>query len=397
MLGKKKLLSRRSFLKQATAAGAGAFVPRALAQMGGGGAAVANRHRWLTMSNVPDAGRSDAIAFWTGSQVVTYGGYNNQGGSAYATALIYDPVTAAWESRTISAGVARYYHAGCWTGTQMVVWGGLNNSGSPIATGFVYNPATNTASATIATGAPNARDSHCAVWTGSKMFVWGGRGNGGGVTNTGGLYDPSANSWVTANTSGAPAARFDHSAVLTDAGSVIIWGGGTDSEDFNNGGVFTPNASNGTWSSMITGTGAPSARSYHTAIWTGSKMIVWGGIDGVLDTYFNSGKIYDPVNGWENTISTTNAPSPRAFHRAVWTGSRMIVWGGANNSTLFADGGVYDPVADRWTAIPAIGPGSPPVARMLHNMVWSGKEVYIFNGTNINENQNRPTCGILKY
>jgi hypothetical protein len=36
---------------------------------------------------------------------------------------------------------------------------------------------------------------------------------------------------------------------------------------------------------------------------------------------------------WTAT-STTNAPSPRDGHTAVWTGTEMIVWGAINNPTL---------------------------------------------------------------
>ena len=47
---------------------------------------------------------------------------------------------------------------------------------------------------------------------------------------------------------------------------------------------------------------------YHTAVWTGSEMIVWGGVrPGLL----NTGGRYDPgTDSWTAT-STTNAPSAR--------------------------------------------------------------------------------------
>ena len=55
-------------------------------------------------------------------------------------------------------------------------------------------------------------------------------------------------------------------------------------------------------------------------------MIVWGGGDD--SGYFNTGGRYNPsTNSWTAT-STTNAPSARYAHTAVWTGSEMIVWGG---------------------------------------------------------------------
>jgi hypothetical protein len=51
---------------------------------------------------------------------------------------------------------------------------------------------------------------------------------------------------------------------------------------------------------------------------------------------------------WTAT-STTNAPSARAGHTAVWTGSEMIVWGGGA-SGLMNTGGKYNPSTDSWTA-----------------------------------------------
>src|SRR4029077_5200805 len=89
---------------------------------------------------------------------------------------------------------------------------------------------------------------------------------------------------------------------------------------------------------------APSARDLHTAVWTGSEMIVWGGTN--FSNHLNTGGRYNPgTDSWTAT-STTNAPSARARHTAVWTGSEMIVWGGSGDST----GGKYNPITDSWTA-----------------------------------------------
>src|SRR5438876_626614 len=90
-------------------------------------------------------------------------------------------------------------------------------------------------------------------------------------------------------------------------------------------------------------TNAPEARYWHTAVWTGSEMIVWGGegFSGAL----NSGGRYNPsTDSWTPT-SLTNAPAAREDHTAVWTGSEMIVWGGDYLNT----GGRYNPSTDSWT------------------------------------------------
>jgi hypothetical protein len=93
-----------------------------------------------------------------------------------------------------------------------------------------------------------------------------------------------------------------------------------------------------TWTATST-TNAPESRYGHTALWTGSEMIVWGGL--ASPTYFNTGGRYNPgTDGWTAT-NTSNVPSARYAHTAVWTGSKMIVWGGTNDTTSFNTGGRY--------------------------------------------------------
>src|SRR4029077_17971043 len=43
---------------------------------------------------------------------------------------------------------------------------------------------------------------------------------------------------------------------------------------------------------------------------------------------FNTGGGYDPITDNWRATSLTNAPDARDSHTAVWTGSEMIVWGG---------------------------------------------------------------------
>ena len=139
-------------------------------------------------------------------------------------------------------------------------------------------------------GAPSRRDYHTAVWTGSEMIVWGGLGAGIGF-NTGGRYDPRTDTWTPTSIANAP-----------------------------------------------------SERNEHTAVWTGNEMIVWGGINIDGTEYFDTGAKYNPgTNTWTST-AINNAPSGRYRHTAVWTGSEMIVWGGVDQSINFLNtGGRYNP------------------------------------------------------
>jgi hypothetical protein len=67
----------------------------------------------------------------------------------------------------------------------------------------------------------------------------------------------------------------------------MVWGGNGNWSDFDTGGRYNPSADS--WTATST-TDAPTGRSEHTAVWSGSEMIIWGGTDGVR--YLNTGGRY---------------------------------------------------------------------------------------------------------
>src|SRR6266849_1312473 len=139
-----------------------------------------------------------------------------------------------------------------------------------------------------------------------------------------------------------PDPRYNHSAVWTGT-EMIVWGG-VGAGYLGTGWRYDPTGD--TWTAVATAD-APSPRQFHTAIWTGNEMIVWGGF--FPPNSFNTGGRYDPAT--ETRTSTNNAPSVRSSHKAVWTGSKMIVWGGYDDlhGLSLNTGGSYDPVTDTWT------------------------------------------------
>ena len=119
---------------------------------------------------------------------------------------------------------------------------------------------------------------------------------------------------------------------------------------------------------------APAARYWHTATWTGSEMIVFGGIGEDPYRYLNDGGSYDPdANSW-TVLPLIGAPSRRIMHTAVWTGSEMIIWGGFGEDTQ-GDGARFNPQTNQWTPISMEGAPSP---RYSHTAVWTGSEMIIW-------------------
>ena len=326
-------------------------------------------------TNPPEA-RSEQTAVWTGSEMIVWGG-RGEGTFLFNSGGRYDPSTNMWAwsgTSTLNAPTARFHHTAIWTGKEMIIFGGedlhvtLNSGGR-------YDPLTNTWKPTSDVNA-KAVLRHTAVWTGTEMIVWGGW-NPNIPGNLGGRYDPNTDSWISTSNVNVPQARYGHSAVWTGT-EMIVWGGlsTNNSAPLKSGGRYNP--SNDTWT--LNGTNllnAPSEREYHTAVWTGTEMIIWGG-SAINSGSFNSGGRYSPATDSWSSTSTTNAPSARQWHTSIWTGSEMIIWGGLDN-TNSNTGGRYNPSTDTWlsggtTTVIA------PTGRAFHTAIWTGSEMIVWGG-----------------
>jgi len=174
--------------------------------------------------------------------------------------------------------------------------------------------------------------------------------------------------WAPTTLTNAPTARDFHTAVWTGS-EMIVWGGDGNGGNLNTGGRYNPTTDSWTATSLLN---APSTREEHTAVWTGTEMIIWGGYPNL-----NTGGKYNPgADSW-TTMRTINAPSGRHSHTAVWSGSEMIVWGGDDANGYTNTGGRYNPGTDSWVATSTSG---APAARVQHTAIWTGSEMIIWSG-----------------
>lgn len=179
--------------------------------------------------------------------------------------------------------------------------------------------------------------------------------------------------WNSTSMIGAPSPRSGHSLVWTGT-EMIVWGGpGQSTESTGNGARYNP--ATDTWL-PVSNVGVPEARSGHVALWTGSRMIVWGGVR--PGAFLNSGAIYDPATDSWTSMTISGAPSPRQSATAVWTGSEMIVWGGTGSGGgTAADGARYNPATNSWLPVTSSG---APAARYGHTAVWTGSAMIVWGG-----------------
>jgi N-acetylneuraminic acid mutarotase len=232
-------------------------------------------------------------------------------------------------------------------------------------------------------GAPSLRWMHAAVWTGSHMLVEGGTP---GVVS-GGRYDPVTDSWTPTSSVNSPRNGEGITAVWTGS-ELILWGGLDDESLFHNdGGRFDP-ATN-VW--HPTGTmNVPAARGLHAAVWTGAEMIVWGGF--TWGGHFRPGGRYLPATDSWSAVTSQGEPLGRENVTGVWTGKRAIFWGGEPDGNSFepGTGGRYEPASDTWSPTSTVNAAT---SRYGHTAVWTGREMIVFGGIGTDEvaKRYRPT------
>lgn len=346
----------------------------------------ANTWTMLNSHNAPSS-RTAHTAVWTGTQMMIWGGRYLPDYTFLNSGASYDPAQDRWTPIAENgAPQARAEAAAVWSGSEMIVWGGYTDpSPAETATGGRYNPATGTWTATTMNGAPQARffgGGIATIWTGNAMFIYGGWDYPYELNTTalyypegGPVLPPHEDSWETLPD--GPGGRAYHTTVLA-GDEVIVWGGGVDGSFLNNGGSF--DLSERRWR-PVSMRDAPSGRWFHGAVWTGREMIIWGGrANFFAANHSTDGGRYDPRSDRWRSMSQVNAPSPRSQFATIWTGTEMIVWGGAGDGfTELADGGSYNPERDTWTRLAP----SPLAARMEPSAVWTGSELILFGGLNI--------------
>lgn len=125
----------------------------------------------------------------------------------------------------------------------------------------------------------------------------------------------------------------------------------------------------------------------------GDKVFIWGGADASAKNLAD-GALYDPsADTWSALPLTGSPPSARVFASAVWTGSVMVVWGGgdAANNNDYATGSRFDPATNTWASMTTVG---APSGRRSAYGFWTGSRVLFFAG---NDKGTNPLAGVYLY
>jgi hypothetical protein len=202
------------------------------------------------------------------------------------------------------------------------------------------------------------------LWDGSGAVLWSGASYDNALhlrpaADDGAVYDAATDAWKIID--GAPIAGRRSAKAVWTGSRVLIWGG-VDDEDrgLHDGALLDP--SSGEWATMAQAPEQVSA-SGSAAVWTGTEMLVWGGPSG------SKGAAYDPKTDHWRLLPDAPIVS-RPIESATWTETEMIVWSDG-------DGAAYNPVIGKWRVT------SPSPLQPAHPTgVWNGSDVVFLGGAN---------------
>ncbi|MCR4315788.1 MAG: hypothetical protein NUW37_05480 [Planctomycetes bacterium] len=215
---------------------------------------------------------------------------------------------------------------------------------------YSYSPSDGKFVALNADGAPSPRTGESVVCAGSKVIVFGGAAFGSEeLLADGGVYDIESDAWAPLQGPSRGGARANHTAVWT--GTEMIVYGGMVNPSSPYGIAYNPETE--TWRTMEFD-GAPVELSNHSAAWTGSKMLLYGGRIGEDKIYLTDLYSYDPKTTEFVKLTGSDYFAGRLDHSAIFANGRMIVYGGRDEDGPCRTALAYSPETDDWELLTAI-------------------------------------------
>lgn len=124
--------------------------------------------------------------------------------------------------------------------------------------------------------------------------------------------------------------------------------------------------------------GNPSPRLGHTCSLVGDLMFIIGGRADPVNILSDVWIFNTVTNEWKLAECTGCTFSPRHRHAAAVVGSKIYVYGGLNGDTIYSSMLVFDVENLQWDEVHA--QGEWPCARHSHSLVACGSKLYMFGG-----------------
>jgi hypothetical protein len=305
---------------------------------------------WKTLPKSPLSPRAGSAGVWTGAEAIFWGGYApTADGDFYSDGAAYDPSTGRWRWLSPSPLSPREGASVFWTGTEMLVFGGSQANDKTLDDGAVYRPSTNSWSRLPALPpVPGATlVGATVVWTGRQLLVWptyevisypSPDSVSTRATQRSFAWTPGTSSWR--QLPNPPSDVFTYGAHAVWTGRQALFVGGSDCLPGESCAALvygiplaTYDPTTATWGSAP---GNLVATHSGPVVWTGRALVALN--QGAAETGPSGpilapgdGAVFDPGRDRWQTLSDSKL-GPLDEASAVWTGKEVLVWGSGTSS-----------------------------------------------------------------
>ncbi len=251
-----------------------------------------------------------------------------------------------------------------------------------------------TAQSAISTSAPaTPRSDHSMVWDSQDdlLFVFGGIDNQGNLLNDLWSYSPTTQTWKELNAStgtagicqnsNIPAPRMNAAMVWDSVDQQILLYGGLGANNHYLGDLWSYAPNTATWAAISCSGNPPGIRSTN-AVWTGSQMLVLGGANvyGLLSDFWS----YTPGKSGDAWKKLPDSPmGQREFQTMVWdsASNQLYVFGGLNVAGLQQNDFYVYSASAGWAQVTPKSSNNPP-PRQQGTGTWDSKDnvMLLFGG-----------------
>jgi len=332
---------------------------------------------WQRLPAAPIAPSFGVVSVWTGRQMLIFGRAQPDPTLPWSVnvAAAYDPSRDTWQLLAPPPGPTGNYegsYSAVWTGNEMLVSGPLTHE--------AFNPVTNLWRSLPKSVVPDG----IVVWTSREMIGWGG-GCCGDASSEGAAYNPATN--TRRKLAGSPLAPEQRPIGAWTGRELVLFVSGnkpttTKPWPARLARAAAYNPVTDTWRRIAP---LPAVRTDASAVWDGREVLIVGGTGpprgGNPPAPAAIGFAYNPgTNLWRRL---PRMEAGRAGAAAVWTGKRLLIWGGTTSTPYGVvkletpkQGLAFDPKANRWSSFLR----APLLGRLDPAAVWTGQAMIIWGG-----------------
>ncbi len=329
---------------------------------------------WRRLPPAPIAPSFNVVSVWTGRQMLIFGRAQPDPPWSVNVAATYNPSLDTWQLLAPPPGPTGNYEGqynAAWTGKEMLVSGP--------ATYEAFNPVTNRWRSLPKSIVPDG----IVVWTGREMIGWGG-GCCGDASSEGAAYNPATN--TRRKLARSPLAPEQRPIGAWTGRELVLFVSGmkpttTKPWPARLARAAAYNPVTDTWRRIAP---LPAVRTNPNAVWDGREVLVVGGTGAPRGKNPPAaaavGFAYNPgTNRWRRL---PRMDAGRAGAAAVWTGKRLLIWGGTTGAPYDVklvtpnQGLAYDPKTNRWSPLPR----APLTGRLDPTAVWTGHAMIVWGG-----------------